>query len=272
MFRRRAPVVIVVVPTSSSTVWAVGTDRRSAPTAVAVDSSGRFLAHGAPAVLTAARRGNQASVVVPFSHRRLDFEAAAADYLRWLVGAAGCKRREAIVAPIVAATDHERLAGAWRRVASAAGLRSLVISRPVAAAVGMDLDVEAAAAHLIVDLVDGAAEVSVIFSGQAQVMRSCSGEAPADVAAVVRSVLIQLDPDLEQDITVSGVKVIGDRIPPGWGTELERRIHLPVEVVENPEQAVLEGARRTVEGLKPYLRRLVSTRPAFRAVPAGSAR
>jgi actin-like ATPase involved in cell morphogenesis len=269
LFRRRVPVMVVVVPTASSTTFAAGAVRGSAPTAVAVDSAGRSFDFGDTAVLATARRGTRASLVVPFTHRRMESEAVAADYLAWLVGEAGCRRREAILAPIVAATGHESAARAWRRAASVAGLRSIVVSRPLAAAVGMDLDVESSTARLIIDLVDGTAEVSVIQGGETRVTRSCPGTEPADVAAVVRSILIQLDPDHEQDVVDCGISVIGEAIANGWREELERGAHLPVTAIGDGA-VVLEGGRRTVEGLRPYLRRLVPGRPGFRVVPAGS--
>jgi actin-like ATPase involved in cell morphogenesis len=263
-------VIVVVLPTASCSTFAAGAVRGSAPTVVAVDPAGRSFAFGDTAVLATARRGTRASLVVPFTHRRMASEAVAADYLAWLVGEAGCRRREAILAPIVAGTGHDGVAGGWRRAASAAGLRSIVLSRPSAAAVGMDLGVESSTARLIVDLVDGTAEVSIIAGGETQLTRSCSGTEPADVAAVVRSILIQLDPDHEQDVVDSGISVIGEAIANGWKEELERRAHLPVTVVGDTEQVILEGGRRTVEGLRPYLRSFVSARSGFRVVPAGS--
>lgn len=269
MFRRRAPVVIVLVPTASATTFATDSARRSVSTAVAVDPAGHCLGFGEAAVLAAARRRSRVSLLVPFSHRRIESERATADYLNWLVGEAGCRRREVILAPVVAATGHEALAGDWRRAVAAAGLRSIVLSRPLAAVVGMGVDVESSAAQMTVDLVDGIAEVAVLSGGQVQVTRSCSGTDPGEVAAVVRSILIQLDPDLEQDIVDAGLRMIGGSIPSGWGEELGRRAHLPVSAVGDAEQLVLEGARRTVESLRPYLRRLASSRPRFRAVPAG---
>lgn len=270
MLRRRAPVVMVLVPTASATTFATDSVRRSVSTAVAVDPSGHAFGFGESAVLAADRQPSRVSLLVPFSHRRIESERAAAEYLNWLVGEAGCRRREVILAPVVAATGHEALASDWRRVVATAGLRSIVLSRPLAAAVGIGIDVESWAAQMTVDLVDGIAEVAVISGGQVQVTRSCSGTYPGDVAAVVRSILIQLDPDLEQDIVDAGIRVIGDNIPAGWGEELGRRAHLPVSVVGDTEQVVLEGARRTVESLRPYLRRLASSGPRLRAVPAGS--
>lgn len=266
---RRVPVVVVLVPTAASTSFVAGNLRRSTATAVAVDASGRSLAFGNTAVLATARRRGRASLVVPFSHRRIESESTAADYLTWLVGEAGCRRREAILAPIIAAAGHDSLAASWRRVATAAGLRSIVLSRPLAAAEGMDIDLGSSNARLIVDLVDGLAEVSIIQGGEVQVSRSCPGTEPADVGAVVRSLLIQLDPDHEQDVADSGITVVGEALPGGWRDELERRAHLPVTTVVSA-QVVLEGGQRTVDGLRPYLRRLAPSRPGFRVVPAGS--
>lgn len=269
MFLRRNPDVIVLEPTASVTTWSTGTGNRSSATAVAIDRAGRIMAFGSEAVLAVARRGSDLQLVTPFTHGSVHSEALAGAYLRWIVDQAGC-RRNVLVVPVLSTIDHASLADRWRLAAARVRLRSLALTRPVAAAeeTGLDLD---DGARMMVDVVGGSVEVTVVDRGEVLVTRRCSTTEPADVAAVVRSTLVQVDPDLEQDIVQTGLTLMGEPAAVDWVRSLERRLPLSLRPGAVSEQAILDGARRTVAGLRPYLGALVSPGPrrAVRAAPAG---
>src|SRR5690606_38970892 len=102
----------------------------------------------------------------------------------------------ALLLPDAANDRSER----WKGVCDSLGVGFVTISRPVAAAAGLGLDVDSGAADMIVDVRSDAAEIAVVADGGVLFSRTCYEPTPSTVASPIRSALVQTDPDLEWDV------------------------------------------------------------------------
>ncbi|MGH8910907.1 MAG: rod shape-determining protein [Acidimicrobiia bacterium] len=266
------------VDPGADTTWASGPKLVTEPTAVAVDASGTARACGSRAVLVAARRGSGLRLTRPFTAMSIVDPLLTRTYLRWVIETAGCGRlRVPLMVVVPAVADSE--AGGWRELAESIGVRPLVVERPVAAVVGLGLDDVSGAAQMVVDAEHEGTETAVVVDGVVVGARHSPplSKGLRATAAAVRSLLVSIDPDHELDIADRGINLVGRQMADmRLAGALGERVGLAINVPDDPGRVVIEGARRTMETMRPYLpavlSRRVRRRPSFKAARGGSAR
>lgn len=254
-----APEGLSVDP-GTNTTWSSGPALVTEPTAVAVDVTGTPRACGSKAVLVAARRGSGLRLTRPFTSMGVLDAPLARAYMRWMIDSAGCGRRRL---PLMLVVPAKREAGGWKELAESIGVRPLVVERPVAAVVGLGLDGDSGIAHMVVDAELDATEVAVVVDGVVVGARQCRplAEGMAETTSAIRSLLFTIDPDHELDVADRGIHLVGRQMADsGLAGALADRVGLAVTVPDDPGKVVIEGARRTMETVRPYLRLVWSPR------------
>ena len=168
-----------------------------------------------------------------------------------------------VVVPAVADSG----AGGWREMAESIGVRPLVIERPVAAVVGLGFDDATGAAHMVVDAELEGTETAVVVDGVVVGARQTPplSKGLGATAAAVRSLLVTIDPDHELDIADRGINLVGRQVADiRLAGALGERVGLAVKVPDDPGRVVIEGARRTMETMRPYLPAVLSRRARSR--------
>ncbi|HLU52632.1 MAG TPA: rod shape-determining protein [Acidimicrobiia bacterium] len=248
---RKRPPVLVVAP-GAETSWAGDAEVTTQATVVAVDGEGRLAGFGSEAALAAAARGDALRLFQPFSATEIFSVDLTRAYLRWVIESWPAGGRHPVLAfllPDCAADGVDR----WKAVCDSLGVGFITISRPVAAAAGLGLDVDSGAADMIVDVRSDAAEVAVVADGGVLFSRTCYDPTPSTVASTVRSALVQIDPDLEWDVLSGGIHLLG-RIPgKEWTDELSKTLGVRVGFSSEAERVLIAGARSNLEGLESYL-------------------
>lgn len=266
-----APVAVAVDP-GSDTTWAKGERAIAEPTAVAVDDQGRAHLFGSEAVMAAARRQSGLALIRPFTASEVIVPRLAGAYLQWLVARAGeghCRLVPLML--VVPTTGLSPTADRWGMVAAGIGARPLLVERPLAAVAGLDLARDPARAVMVVVATGESTEVAVIADGKVVHSRHCDpmDQSIADIATVIRSALVSIDPDLELDVADAGIFLVGPRASARLAAELTARVAVEVSLAPNPERVVLEGARQAMETVRPFLPKLTGK---FRAGLAGFGR
>lgn len=247
---RRRPSVVLIAP-GAETSWADDGGRVTQATVVAVDDVGSIQAFGSEAALSAARRRSSLQLIQPFSAAAIDHPSLTRSYLHWLLDSSGHRSRNTVLAILVPSTPAG-IAESWKFVCDGLGFGSVMVSRPVAAATGLGMEVDSGAAHMIVDVTSDTAEVAVVGEGAVLFSRSCEPD-PHQVASVIRSALVQIDPDLEWDVLGGGIHVLGHVPVEDWKEELSTLVGVPVSVASDAESILFAGARATLDDIEPYL-------------------
>gem|GEM_PF-1498861 len=250
LMARRAP-VLVVAP-GAETTWSTGDDLTTQAAVVAVDASGAPQAYGSEAALSVARRHAALRLQQPFSSTEIFHPELARAYLRWLMARTGCRGRHAVMAVLVPSYPAGA-ADVWRQICEPLEVGSVMVTRPLAAASGLGIEVDSGYASLIVDVTADTVEVAVVADGRVLVSRRSSHRDPHDLAPVIRSTLVQVDPDLEWDVLSGGINVVGRAPEADWAKELSAVTGLPVKVTAEPERALIDGALVSLEALRPYI-------------------
>lgn len=269
-----APEGLSVDP-GADTTWSSGPTVVTQPTVVAVDATGAPRAFGSRAVLAAARRGSGLRLTRPFTSMGIVDAHLARTYLRWVIDTARCGRRRLPLMVVIPARTG-RDVGGWQELAESIGVRPLAVERPVAAVAGLGLDSISEIAHMVVDAELEGTEVAVVADGIVVGAR----QAPplttgvAATAAAIRTLLVTIDPDHELDIADRGIHLVGRRMADASLVgALADRVGLAVTVPDDPGRVVIDGARRTMETVRPYLSPVWSrrwgSRLGLRAVRGG---
>lgn len=242
---------VVDIGPDFSSIWNPRAGTLCEPSTVAVDSSGTARSFGLEAILVQARRGKQLMIEKPFAaSRHLDPTMAEA-YLIWLFAKAGFMGVDAVPVflPMHAASPPETLLSQF---VSDLGGNPIVIHRPVAAAIGLDVVADRASSHLMVELWEEGTEVAIIKGGAvvlSEMVHSRSGELA--VAAIDR-LLYGIDPDAELEIRGLGMHVYG------WAAQhdalgLASVTTMPLATPLGSGSTVLCGARLLAESVLPWL-------------------
>lgn len=237
--------VVVVVPGEETTCFD-GARELTEPTAVVLDRRGRVRSIGS----------QEGETVVPFSSTDVYDVGLACAYLERLL--AGFPARHPLAVILTPAGGHAGVEG-WELVACRLRLPGVLVSRPMAAAVGLGLEVDSEGGMLVVEVSAGVTTAAVVADGTVVVSVSGRGTDPGEVAASIRSVLVSIDPDLEWDVRQEGVHLLGEFPGGSWVTDLAGRLHLPV-LPGGGLRVLLEGALATVEVIRPYLWDAAATR------------
>ena len=177
---------------------------------------------------------------------------------------------------VVSVTARPNSVPSWRVLADSLGLRSLLVDRPLAAVAGLDVEASSGRAMMLVMAERGSTEIAVVAGGVVVMARTCPplAEGMADVAAVVRSALVSIDPDQELDVVDGGIHMVG--LAANWrvAEDLAKRVPCDVVLADNPGQVVLEGARKAMDTVRPFLPMLTgrSWRRSIRGALAGFGR
>lgn len=237
------------------TTWSTGGELHTEPAAVAVDSSGRARACGSQAIQAAGRKGAGLRLCHPFTSTEvMDVDLSRA-YLRWLVERARCLRRRLPLMIVIPAETPARTAAVWGDLARSIGAEPMVVQRPVAAVAGLGLATASGIAHLVVEAEPDATELAVVVDGLV-VASQVVPPLPTgldEAADVVRSFLVSIDPDHEIDIADQGINLVGRRADYAFGKAFAADVGLAVNIPDRPEAVVIEGARRAMEAIRPYL-------------------
>ncbi|HEX7100649.1 MAG TPA: rod shape-determining protein [Acidimicrobiia bacterium] len=248
---RRRPPVLVVAP-GAETAWSGGAEVVTQATVVAVDQAGRIAGFGSKAALAAAKRGEDLRLYQPFSATEIFSVDLTRAYLRWLVESWPEGGRHPVLALLLPDCAMER-SERWKAVCDSIGVGFVTISRPVAAAAGLGLDVDSGAADMIVDVRSDAAEIAVVADGGVLFSRNCYEPTPSTVASTIRSALVQIDPDLEWDVLSGGIHLLG-RVPADeWRRELSKTLGVRVGFAAEAERVLIAGARTNLDALESYL-------------------
>jgi len=247
---RKRPPVLVVAP-GAETSWAADADITSQATVVAVDPDGRIVGFGSEAAL-AATRSDDLRLSQPFSATEIFSVDLTRAYLRWVVESWPAGGRHPVLAFLLPDAANDR-SERWKGVCDSLGVGFVTISRPVAAAAGLGLDVDSGAADMIVDVRSDAAEIAVVADGGVLFSRTCYEPTPSTVASTIRSALVQIDPDLEWDVLSGGIHLLG-RVPGDeWTRELSKMLGVRVGFTPDAERVLINGARSNLETLESYL-------------------
>lgn len=266
LVNRRRPTVVSLIP-GRETLGCSGPVSFREATAVAVDDTGRAVAFGAAAVPAAAERRGDLRLVQPYSAAEVRHPDLAAAYLRWMATRLRIRPHRSIVAPVVPAAP-EGSAAAWEALSAAAGFETFTVSRPVAIAAGLHLDIDATAGHMILELRDDGVEVAIVANGELVLAHHAAALAVRGVATRIRSLLAQVDPDLEWDITGTGIHAIGSPVSASWFRQLAEELDVPLVVSDVVDDVMLAGTRETLDLLDPVVTRGRQQPGWFRAVPA----
>lgn len=212
--------------------------------------------------MAAARRGSGLSLCRPFTSRSIVDPELARTYLLWLMETTRTGRRRTPMMVVVPAGSSPTTVAMWRDLGDSVGARSMVVERPVAAVAGLGLETDAGIAHLVVDAEVDGTEVAVVVDGRVVASRQVPpiSSAMAAVVAAIRDLLVTIDPDYEIDIADMGIHLLGREVKdPRLAEVLAQSVGFPVAMADNPESVVIEGARRTMEAIRPYLS-MVTTR------------
>ena len=223
---------------------------------MAVDLEGRPRAFGSAAVMESARRSSGLSLCRPYtSSEVLDVRLSRA-YLRWLVATAGEGHTKGVpLMLVVSVSARPTSVPSWRALADSLGLKSLLVDRPLAAVAELEVEASSGRAMMLVMAETKSTEIAVVAGGVVVMARTCPPltEGMAAVAAVVRSALVSIDPDHELDVIDGGVHLVG--LAANWrvAEDLTKRLPCDVVMAANPGQVVLEGARKAMDTVRPFL-------------------
>jgi hypothetical protein len=235
--------VVVVVPGQETTCFD-GVRELTEPTAVDLDRRGRIRNLGSRA---GGPDGREA--VVPFSATDVFHIDVAAAYIESLVG--GFHLRHPVAAILTPAGSHHK-DERWQSVAARLRIPAVLVSRPMAAAVGLGLEVDSAGGMLVVEVSSSITIVAVVADGTVVASVTGRGREPADVAALIRSVLVGIDPDLEWDVRRAGVHLLGDFPGGSWVAQLGERLDLDIHP-GGGRRTLYEGALATMDEIYPYV-------------------
>lgn len=219
------------------------------PSVVGLDSTGKAQAFGLEASLGKSRWGGDLTIHRPFADGIVD--GLARKYLDWLFDRAGFRGIESVPVFLPVHMDSPLETGLSDLVAEMGG-DPLVIHRPLAAAVSLDVANTDALTHLMVEVWDDGAEVAVVRGGSvthSEPVYTGTGEL---VVAAIDGAIDTLAPDAEAEVRAAGVHVYG------WAAQqdgLARREHggIPVAHPLGSGSTVLHGTRLLAESILPWL-------------------
>lgn len=245
--------------------WSVGGKLHREPAVAALDSAGRVVGFGSRAILAAARRGSGMVILPIFDSFRPIRADLASIFLEWMTG--GCRRGSVVAVTLAADTSPAAVAG-WNGLARRFGLEPVVIPRPIAVCSGLDLDRERS--HLVAVVAPDVLEVAIVSGEGLVASRSLGGEPElGELPALVRSLLVQVDPDHEADVLDEGIHVVGEvAAATRAATEVAERVGCEATVAADPEWVIVKGATGILQTVSPYLTPRLGRR--FRAVRVGS--
>lgn len=235
----------MVVPGETATSWSNRHERSppaTAPTAVALDAEGRVWGYGWEAVQQIGRRGNDLTLVRPYTSRRVRHPELAAGFIRWLLRAEGQRVSRAPTAVLV--PSHPTAEREWSSFVSELSIPAVTLSRPLAATAGFGLETTDRA-HMVLIADHHGTEIAVVADGAVVFSRQVESSSPQEVSAEVLSVLRHVDPDLEWEVAERGVHVVGNRLSDAWVTTLTESLQM--EVVTAEVQSMVDGARASLE-------------------------
>ncbi len=244
-----APMAVVDMGETYTAAWSPYGELIAEPSVVAVDARSRPLAHGMAAMEAGA------GLVHPFGIDGVRDASLAAAHLRWALRRCGLATPAGtvVVLPLPSGIDDTERES-WYRLVTVQGGTPVVIERPVAAALGLGLDIDAEVATLVMELHRGRVEVAVVADGGVLADRVLHFEAarPEAVAATIRNLLMSLDPDVELDVRDRGVRAHGPAAATdAW--EVAELVGIPLEVGCSDGTAVMAGARRVMAETVPAL-------------------
>jgi actin-like ATPase involved in cell morphogenesis len=234
---RRRPLTILIP--GDETVRSDGPRTVAHPSVVAVDSTGAPRFFGGEAVLANARRHSDLSLYAPFTSRVDDHPLTLA-YMRWLLRPAALGAPKA---PIVLAVPNSPTScqTAWRAIADGLPGRVVIVPRAIALASGLGLHIDGSAASMVVDLRTDGAEVSILAQCGVLAARA-TGETSAEaVARVIRSLLEDGDPDVEDDISQRGVHLVQSSLDAVWSNRLAGLLGSAVVPATRPPALLIDG-------------------------------
>ena len=121
------------------------------------------------------------------------------------------------------------------------------IFKPVAAAIGIGLDVLSPDASMVVHFGSGTCEVAVLALGGIVASRSVQiaealDQSISEIEAAILSVLKSTPPESVADIYKNGIYLVGGgALLRGLDKRISEAIHLPVHVADDPLNAVVRG-------------------------------
>lgn len=234
-----------------SSVWNPSNGSVSHPSIIAVDTHKAVHAAGLEAILAGARRDNRLVTEKPFAADLTPDPNTAEIYLRWLFQEAGFHDLTSV--PVFLAMHAESPPDPPLALLLAdLGADPMVIHRPVAAAIGLDVAAGTASNHLMVELWEDGAEIAFIKGGMVARAETVYGCGRDLVESAIVRLLFETDPIAELEIRDSGIHVYG------WAAQqkalsLTSAIGLPLASPVGSGTTIIEGARLLAESVLPWL-------------------
>jgi len=252
--RRRVPEELIVLDLGEdvSSVWSPATGTRSEPSRIAIDADGDIRGFGFDADLLSTETSRQLTAV-----NVLDDSPARDHYVRsflaWLIERSVVGFGEGLpvfvpMSPNAPPAEHRLV----RQAVEDIGSEALVIHRPLAAAVALDLPVDEPVSHLMAEVSESHIDMAIIRSGSVVTSRRVPRHDKALVRLVTNESLNTLDPDDELEIRGGGVYLFGWSAPRHAATSLSA-FDLPLAAPVGLGPTVLTGARVMAEHVLPWL-------------------
>jgi actin-like ATPase involved in cell morphogenesis len=235
------------------------------PSIVAFDrNTKRIIALGNKAKEMQGREHKEIRVIRPMRDGVIaDFEIAEGMIRAFIkkVRAGSLSSRRVVVAVPSGVTEVEKRA--VRDSAEHAGAKEVhLIAEPMAAAIGIGIDVEAPVGNMIIDiggdLVGGVPKTTEISSVE---IREALNESIVQIVDSIRQSLERTPPELSADILDRGVMLTGGgALLKGLDQRIMMETNLPVHVADDPLTAVVRGAGKVIDNLNRYSKVLIRNR------------
>ena len=251
------------------------------PSILAIDnSSGKLIALGQKAKLMAGKENPGIRTIRPLRDGVIaDFNAAEM-MIRGFIKQANSNRsflfspNLKIVVGIPSGSTEVEIRAVRDSTEHAGGRDVYLIFEPMAAALGVGLDVEAPKGNMVVDIGGGTTEIAVISLGGIVVQNSirvAGDELTSDIQNYLRQqhnikvgeimaekitilhVLEQTPPELYADIVEDGIFLSGGgALLRGLAKRLSEKVNIPFHVAEDPLRAVARGTCIALKGTSHY--------------------